>query len=316
MGARRRRRLAVFALTLILLLCAGAGVAVYLFMDDRARPPLAQPPPDVLEALRDTRTVEVTTTTRSWTKVREVVTVDRLRTDRTLWRRMHFGDWDRVPRPLREMGLLAMIHAYAWVFEGSDAWQRMTPRDWDAVPQPIRGMAFLRMIWHWARVEEIGREFDLRPDRLAQTVGAIVMAESWFEHRAINENQWGNRDLGLAQCSDFCREELVVMAHEGAISFEPAPWEYFNPWIATRIATVWFERELLAASGDVELAIRAYHRGPDDAMDERGDAYLARVLRLRDRYIRTQRASRSWKFLAEQIAHLPGWPEPAPDIAR
>lgn len=302
----RARRIVGVTLGVLVVLLAVAATAVYLFMADRATPRPAHPPPDVLHALRDIRTVPVTTTTPEWTKVKEVVTLDRLRTDRTLWRRMHLGDWDAVPVEFREIGLQAMVRAYGWLFDGSAVWQRMAPRQWDDVPQPVRALAFLRMIWHWARVEHLGDEFGLQAERLAQTVAAIVMAESWFEHRAINQNEWGNRDLGLAQCSDYCREELVVMAQEGVIAFLPAPWDYFDPWVATRIGTVWFERELLHAWGDVHLAIRAYHRGPGNAMDERGDAYLARVLRVRERYIRTQRASPSWKFLTEEIPRPAG----------
>ena len=301
MPGRRVRRVAGIAGGLLILALAGAGAVAHRFANDRDPPNPAQPPPDLLRLFSDTRPVRITTTTPSWTKVEETVTVDRLRTDLTVWRRMHFGDWDRSPHPFREIGLAAMLRAYAPVIFDRSAWRRMTASDWDDVPQPIRMMAFLRMIWNWARVERLGREFDLQPDHLAQTVAAIVMAESWFEHRAVNENPWGNRDLGLAQCSDYCREELVRMAQEGVISFLPATRHYFDPWVATRIATVWFERELLHAGGDVELAIRAYHRGPDQAMDGLGDAYLARVLSLRERYIRTQRTSPTWEYLTEEI---------------
>jgi hypothetical protein len=301
MPGRRIRRVAWIAGGLLILALAGVGTAVHRFANDRDPPIPAQRPPDLLPLFSDTRPVRITTTTPSWTKVAETVTVDRLRTDLTLWRRMHFGDWDKISPTFREIGLAAMLRAYAPVILDQSAWRRMTASDWDDVPQPIRMMAFLRMIWYWARLERLGHEFDLRPDRLAQTVSAIVMAESWFEHRAVNENPWGNRDLGLAQCSDYCREELVRMAQEGLISFLPAARHYFDPWVATRIAIVWFERELLHAGGDVELAIRAYHRGPDQAMDDLGDAYLARVLSLRERYIRTQRTSPTWEYLTEEI---------------
>src|SRR5687768_18563372 len=60
---------------------------------------------------------------------------------------------------------------------------------------------------------------------------------------------------------DFCRKELLQMAFFDEIAFFPIEPDYFNPWTATRIATVWFERELLRSGGDVDLAIRAYHRG-------------------------------------------------------
>jgi hypothetical protein len=196
-----------------------------------------------------------------------------------------------------------MIRANADVFGGRRPWRSMSLADCDQVPQPVRAMSYLRMIWLWARHERVGEEFGYRPEEIAPSIAAIVMAESWFEHRAINENKYG-RDLGLAQCSDFCRGEILRMALHGEIGFFPIEPDYFDPWTATRIATVWFERELHRSGGDIELAIRAYHRGLDAAMDEKGDAYLARVLRLRERYILTQVASPSWAFVARSIAPL------------
>ena len=144
-------------------------------------------------------------------------------------------------------------------------------------------MAYLRMVWHWARNEEVGVEFGLEPTRTAQAIAAIVMAESWFEHRAMNENPFGNRDLGLAQCSDPCRRTIAEMALRGEIDFAPSEQDYFNPWVGTRVATRWFERELARANGDVDLAIRAYHRGLDNAFDAAGDRYVSGVYRRRDR---------------------------------
>jgi hypothetical protein len=173
----------------------------------------------------------------------------------------------------------------------------MSPMDWDAVPQPVRALAFLRMVHHWTIEHQVGAEFGLDPATVALTIGAIVMAESWFEHRAVNENPFGNRDLGLAQCSDHCRRGIARMADEGLIAFDPSEEDYFDPFVATRVAVVWFDRELRAAGGDVPLAIRAYHRGIADAMDEKGDAYLAMVQRLLARYILTQSGSASWQYL-------------------
>lgn len=265
--------------------------------------PVPVRPPSPLSALSDVRPVTVTITTPDWKKVRLSTTFDGLRSDHVLWRQMHFDDWDKVPKPLREEALRLMIRAHAEVFAGPAAWRKSRAADWDEIPQPVRAMAYLRMIWYWARHERVGAEFGVEPETLAPSIAAIIMAESWFEHRAINENQYG-RDLGLAQCSDFCRIQLLQMAFFGEIDFFPIDPDYFNPWTATRIATVWFERELLRSGGDVDLAIRAYHRGQDAAMDEKGDVYLQRVRRLRESYIRTQRASPSWAFLTGTIAPL------------
>jgi hypothetical protein len=299
--SRLARGVVVPVACLVLLAAAVALVRVHIFVTSIDLPAHGAPPSPV-RAMSDLRPVGVTMTTPSWTKVRATVTVDDLRTDHVLWRQMHFDDWDRVAPPFRRLGLAAMFRANAAVVTGGPRlWRGMTAADWDRVPQPIRAMAYLRMIWYWARAEDAGVEFELQPEILAQTIAAIVMTESWFEHRAVNQNAWGNRDLGLGQCSDYCRDTIGEMAARGEIGITPSDADYFNPWIATRLTTIWFERELHRAAGDVDLAIRAYHRGVDAAFDDKGTVYHTRVVRLRERYIRTQSASDSWRFMVRAI---------------
>jgi hypothetical protein len=295
-------RTALVLLASILAIAAAVAILrVHTFVTSIQLPAL-EAPPSAVRAMSDLRPVEVAMTTPSWTKVHSTVTVDALRTDHRLWRQMHVDDWDKVAKEFRYIGLTAMIRAHTTVLAGGPRlWRDMTPGDWDRIPQPIRAMAYLRMIWYWARLERVGVEVGLRPESLAPTIAAIVMTESWFEHRAVNQNAWGNRDLGLGQCSDYCRETIAEMAARGEIDLAPSEADYFNPWIATRLTTIWFERELHHTAGDVDLAIRAYHRGLSAALDERGTAYHARVVRLRERYIRTQRASDSWRFLVHAI---------------
>ena len=256
-------------------------------------PPPLYPPPDLTP-------VRIRITAPDWTTWRVETTVDRLQRDPTLWRHMHLGDWDQVPAPIRQDALDAMLRAYAHVLR-STAWWRMDASDWDLVPQPIRAAAYLRMAHYWSVRRGIGEAFGLDPRRMGQVVGAIIMAESWFEHRAVNSNAFG-RDLGLAQCSDWCRRHIDEMAARGEIPFAPHGADYFDPLIGTRVAAVWFERELGRAHGDVPLAIRAYHRGLDAAFDEKGDVYAAKVQRLREKYVRTQDASASWRYLTQRIA--------------
>lgn len=281
---------------------AGAATSMAAMRDwahDRTSPSVARP--DLVAALADERPVTVTITTPAWTRETVTVTVDAVRSDRSLWRQMHLGDWDMVSAPLRERALDTMLVGYAHVLRRA-TWDRMTTADWDVVPQPMRAAAYLRMVHHWTAARAVGAEFGLSTAHAAQTVAAIVMAESWFEHRAFNENPYGNRDLGLAQCSDYCRRTIAAMAAAGELPFSPSDADYLDPRIGSYIATTWFERELRRAEGDVSLAIRAYHRGLEDAMDEKGDVYLAKVERVRDRYIRTQRASPSWEYLTARIA--------------
>jgi hypothetical protein len=295
-------RTTVALVTCLALMAAAALVKVHVFVSFIELPARAASP-DAVRAMSDLRPVQVTMTTPSWTKVRATVTVDLLKTDHRLWRQMHFDDWDRMAPELRDIGLAAMFRAHGAVLEsGPRRWRAMTATDWDVVPQPIRAMAYLRMIWHWAAAEGVGVEFGLSPARLAQTIAAIVMTESWFEHRAVNQNRWGNRDLGLGQCSDYCRDTIGEMAARGEIGIAPSAADYFNPWVATQVATIWFERELHGAAGDVDLAIRAYHRGLDAALDDRGTVYHTRVVRLREQYVRTQRASESWRFLVHAVS--------------
>ena len=146
----RRRRIGALVVTALITVGAAAGFSrLHEFVSDRALP-VAAPAPTPLHSVVDRRLVTITLTTPAWTKVREVVTVSALRSDRRLWRQMHVGDWDKIPEAIREPALRNMITAYAPVLAGPRTWRQMTPDDWDAVPQPIRAMAFLRMVWHWS----------------------------------------------------------------------------------------------------------------------------------------------------------------------
>ena len=295
------RRLVSGTLALGLFALIAGGVRIHSFATERPLPPPVAPAPGVMESLIDTTPVLIRTTVL-WQKVPMTVTTHALLHDRTIWRRMHFDDWDAVPQPLREEGMRAMVASHADVLSGPDRWRAMSVFDWDAVPQPVRAIAYLRMVWHWAEVERAGEEFGLRPRDLAPSIAAIVMAESWFEHRAVNENPWGNRDLGLAQCSDHCRQTLLEMAAAGEVPFAIEEEQYFDPWYATRVATVWFLRELRRTEGDVDRAIRAYHRGLANADDPKGEAYLAGVVDKRTRYVlNTGARSEAWRYLVDQV---------------
>jgi hypothetical protein len=298
---RAVRRIVVATALLATIAILAAGLRVHHFVTEAAPHPSVRPGPDILDTLIDRTPVRISTTVL-WQKVPQVVTMHALLHDATVWRRMHFDDWDWLPRPLAERGMEAMIGRHAYALEGPARWSAMSTDDWDRVPQPVRSIAYLRMIWHWAEVERVGEDFGWRPRDLAPTIAAIVMAESWFEHRAVNENEWGNRDLGLAQCSDHCRRTLAELARAGEVPFALEDVQYFNPWFATRVATVWFHRELRRADGDIDLAIRAYHRGMDQALDEKGDAYLGGVIDRRTRYILNLKAPPSWQYLVQEAS--------------
>ena len=61
----------------------------------------------------------------------------------------------------------------------------MSSTDWDAIPQPVRAMAFIQMARYWSTHYTIGREYGRQPAVMAETVGAIIMTESWFEHHGL-----------------------------------------------------------------------------------------------------------------------------------
>ena len=153
------------------------------------------------------------------------------------------------------------------------------------------------MVDYWVREEAIGSQFGLDEQLVSRTVGAIVMAESWFEHRAFYENAWGNQDIGLGQCSNRCRHELARISATGKLDFTFSDGDYFNPWHASRAAAVWFGLELGRSDGDLEMAIRAYHRGAERARRGEGGAYLENVLGVRRRSLAGAPNSPTWRAM-------------------
>jgi hypothetical protein len=75
--------------------------------------------------------------------------------------------------------------------------------------------------------------------------------------------------------------------------------EYYDPFKAARMLTVWFQIMLDEADGDLDLAIRAYNRGIARAQRGEGHEYLESVKRRRRRFIRNEGTSQAWRFLNE-----------------
>lgn len=250
----------------------------------------------ILNAFADHTPIEVTTTA-AWQKVRVTVPAYALVSDRTLWRKMNFDDWDTVPEPLRRTGLTAMWDCFAVVVHSPPAWDRMTARDWDEIPPPVRAMAYIQMIKYWSGYYQVGLRYAVPRGMVTDTMAAIVMKESWFEHRGTHTNPDGGRDIGLGACSEYCRGIMARLGRAGVVDFEMSDDHYFNPWRATRVVVVWFELMLEEAKGDLDLAVRSYHRGWPLASRGEGEAYLADVKRLRRRYIRNEDGSPAWQFL-------------------
>jgi hypothetical protein len=282
-----------------------AGALWTAYLPEVAAEWLDSPPPQVPhvqidQALYDLSAVPVTTSALGH-RLHSIVTADALRTDRTLWRRMHVADWNAVPPAIRNHALDAMMRRYRSTITEPERWAAMTAVDWDEIPQPVRAMAFCRMVEHWRDVYDVGARFALDESAVDETLAAIVMSESWFEHRAEYTGPDGRRDVGLGQTSAWTRDRMRRLYAEGLVDVYLTDDDYVNPWHATRFVAIWMNLLLDEVDGDLDMAVRAYHRGVRRAMDARGSSYLAMVEHRRHRFIANHDGTPAWDYIWRRV---------------
>jgi hypothetical protein len=316
-GASRRVTVSVRALlplvTIVAVLLAltliAAGAAQWwwgTYVDPGPRPAVARL--DLYRQVADLAPLDITiagSLNAPWR-----TTADELRRNPALWRMMHLENWNMVPSALREEVLDRMVGRYRPLLMDPRVWDQMTPADWDDVPQPVRTVAYRQMVAYWVGFYDVGGRYGLPRREVRDTLQAIALSESWFDHRAERVDPTGNHDIGLVQASDYARARVRQLAARGDVDVSFTDAEYWNPWKATRFLGLWMSLLIDESGGDLDRAVRAYNRGIANADDAQGQAYLAAVQRRRRRFIENQDAPPAWRWLWSRTLHIESeeWP--------
>ena len=176
-------------------------------------------------------------------------------------RRMHLADWNTVPDGLRQQALDNMLARYRRIVLNPSAWDQMQSTDWDLVPQPIRPVAYREMVAYWTGFYHVGAKYKFatatgcRDARRHCDVRVVVRPPRVVCQPGRHSRHRACRRFGLRA------ESPSAVVHTGTVDVALDDEAYFNPWMATRFVAIWMSLMLDEAGGNLELAVRAYHRG-------------------------------------------------------